>query len=109
LIDWFIDVPVDNAEKQRIFKEDWELIRMYVVNGDADKLSCSMGTYIEPKTKAKNNQDKTNAPDGKGGVTKVRRRAYYFKKNYTNANVVANLDLSSIPFLQGFKPTLLKK
>jgi hypothetical protein len=55
-----------------------------------------MGIYIEPKTKGKNNQDKTDAPDGKGGVKKVRRRAFYFKKNYTNNNVVSELDLSSI-------------
>lgn len=92
LLDWFIDAP-DNS-KQAIFKQDWELIQSYIIRGDGDKLSCSMGTYIEPKTKGKNNQDKTDAPDGKGGVTKVRRRAFYFKKKYTNENVVSELDLS---------------
>lgn len=91
ILDWFIDVP-DN-EKMRIFQEDWESIRFYIVNGDADKLSCSMGTYIEPKTKGKNNLDLTNAPDGKGGTIRVRKRAFYFKKNYTNNNVVSELDL----------------
>ena len=48
------------------------------------------------KTKGKNNQDKTNAPDGNGGIIKVRRRAFYFKKNYTNNSVVSELDLSSL-------------
>lgn len=91
LSDWFIDVP--NQDKQTIFKKDWELIQSYIVRGDGDKLSCSMGEYIEPKTKGKNNKDVTNAPDGQGGVIKVRRRAFYFKKNYTNKNVVAELDL----------------
>jgi DNA mismatch repair endonuclease MutH len=91
LLDWFIDVP--DKEKQKIFKNDWELIKSYVVKGDADKLSCSMGTYIEPKTKGKNRLDLTNAPDGKGGILKVRRRAFYFKKNYTNNNIVTELDL----------------
>ena len=52
-----------------------------------------MGTYIEPKTKGKNNLDLTNAPDGKGGTIRVRKRAFYFKKNYTNNNVVSELDL----------------
>jgi len=52
-----------------------------------------MGRYIEPKTKGKNNQDKTDAPDGKGGLIKVRRRAFYFKKNYTNKKVISELDL----------------
>jgi DNA mismatch repair endonuclease MutH len=94
LLDWFIDAP--NNEKQQIFRQDWELIQSYIIRGDGDKLSCSMGIYIEPKTKGKNNQDKTDAPDGKGGVKKVRRRAFYFKKNYTNNNVVSELDLSSI-------------
>jgi len=52
-----------------------------------------MGTYIEPKTKGKNNKDMTQAPDGKGGTTMVRRRAFYFKKNYTNSNVLDKLEL----------------
>ena len=92
LLDYFIDAP--NTDKQEIFKKDWELIQSYIVQGKGDSLSCSMGTYIEPKTKGKNNKDLTDAPDGKGGVTKVRRRAFYFKKNYTNNNVVSELDLS---------------
>ena len=90
ILDWFIDVP--DVTCQRIFKEDWELIRSYVKEGRADKLSCSMGQYIEPKTKGKNNRDLTGAPDGKGGLVKVRRRAFYFKKNYTNTKVISELD-----------------
>jgi DNA mismatch repair endonuclease MutH len=96
LLDWFIDVP--NNEKQEIFKKDWETIQSYIVRGDGDNLSCSMGTYIEPKTKGKNNKDLTNAPSGKGGIIKVRRRAFYFKKNYTNNNIVSEIDLD---FLKG--------
>ena len=92
LLDWFIDVP--GNEKQEIFKQDWELIQSYIIQGKGDKLSCSMGTYIEPKTKGKNNKDLTEAPDGKGGTIKVRRRAFYFKKNYTNNNVITEIDLS---------------
>lgn len=94
LLDWFIDVP--NDEKRLIFKKDWELIQKYIVEGKGDKLSCSMGEYIEPKTKGKNNKDMTSAPDGNGGIIKVRRRAFYFKKNYTNNNVVKEIDLSLI-------------
>ncbi len=91
LLDWFVDVP--NIESQKIFQKDWEEIRAYTVRGDADKLSCSMGTYIEPKTKGKNNKDLIEAPDGKGGLIKVRRRAFYFKKNYTNHKVISELDI----------------
>jgi len=94
LLDWFIDVP--DQSKQRIFKKDWELIQSYIIKGDGDKLSCSMGEYIEPKTKGKNNQDKTNAPDGKDGIIKIRRRAFYFKKNYTNNNIVSELDFETV-------------
>jgi DNA mismatch repair endonuclease MutH len=90
LLDWFIDVP--DKEAQEVFQKDWEEIKDYVKKGKADKLSCSMGTYIEPKTKGKNNQDKRDAPDGKGGVIKARRRAFYFKKNYTNSKVINELD-----------------
>jgi len=94
LLDWFIDVP--NDEKQFIFKKDWRLIQKYIVEGKGDKLSCSMGEYIEPKTKGKNNKDLTSAPDGTGGIIQVRRRAFYFKKNYTNNNVIKEIDLSLI-------------
>lgn len=92
LLDWFIDMP--DASKQEIFRKDWELIQRYIVEWKGDKLSCSMGEYIEPKTKWANNKDVTNAPDGKGWIIKVRRRAFYFKKNYTNNNVISELDLS---------------
>ncbi len=94
ILDWFIDVP--NEESKKIFKEDWEEIKSYIIKGNADHLSCSMGRYIEPKTKGKNNQDKTDAPDGKGGLIKARRRAFYFKKNYTNEKVISELDLPKL-------------
>lgn len=91
LLDWFIDVP--DEKTQGIFRKDWEDIRSYIIHGKADLLSCSMGVYIEPKTKGKNNKDLTNAPDGKGGLIKVRRRAFYFKKKYTNQNIISQLDI----------------
>ena len=55
-----------------------------------------MGKYIEPKTKGKNNKDLTDAPNGKGGVTKARRRAFYYKKNYTNTQIIPHIDQSKI-------------
>ncbi|MFH0779815.1 MAG: MutH/Sau3AI family endonuclease [Parcubacteria group bacterium] len=91
ILDWFIDVP-DN-ESQKIFKKDWEEIRTYIIDGRAEQLSCSMGVYIEPKTKGKNKQDFTDAPDGKGGLIKAVRRAFYFKRNYTNSKVITELDI----------------
>ncbi|MDD3286607.1 MAG: hypothetical protein EOM29_08995 [Bacteroidia bacterium] len=92
ILDYFLDYP--NDFQISIFKKDWENIQDFIVRGLADKLSCSMGEYIEPKTKGKNNLDVTDAPDGKGGRIKARRRAFYYKKNYTNNNIIPNLDLS---------------
>jgi DNA mismatch repair endonuclease MutH len=92
IVDYFLDHPSES--KLGVFKEDWESIQSYILKGWSDKLSCSMGTYIEPKTKGKNNQDKTDAPDGKGGVLKARRRAFYYKKYYTNMEILPNIDLS---------------
>lgn len=94
ILDWYLDHP--NIETNAIFKIDWEAIRDMIIQGDADSLSCSMGTYIEPKTKGKNNKDLTNAPDGKGGLIEVRRRAFYYKKKYTNEKVIAEIDTTSI-------------
>ena len=94
IIDYFLDHP--DSSKMDIFKNDWELIQKYIIDGLADKLSCSMGKYIEPKTKGKNNKDLTDAPDGKGGVSKARRRAFYYKKNYTNTQIIPHIDQSKI-------------
>lgn len=94
MVDYFLDHPSDVTNG--VFKTDWEEIQSYIKRGDADRLSCSMGTYLEPKTKGKNSQDKTDAPDGNGGITRARRRAFYYKKNYTNTQIIPNLDLSAI-------------
>lgn len=94
IVDYFLDHPSDVTNG--VFKTDWEEIQSYIKRGDADRLSCSMGTYLEPKTKGKNSQDKTDAPDRNGGITRARRRAFYYKKNYTNTQIIPNLDLSAI-------------
>ena len=78
IVDYFLDHPTD--VQNGIFRKDWEDIRKYIIEGRADQLSCSMGIYLEPKTKGANNQDKTYAPDGKGGTIMARRRAFYYKK-----------------------------
>ena len=94
IIDYFLDHP--DHSKMEIFKKDWEDIQNYIIKGLGDKLSCSMGKYIEPKTKGANNQDLTNAPDGEGGTVRVRRRAFYYKKNYTNSQIIPNIDTSKV-------------
>lgn len=94
IIDYFIDHP--DETKLVIFQKDWETIKDYILKGWADKLSCSMGVYLEPKTKGKNNLDKTDAPDGKGGVIKARRRGFYYKKHYTNTQIIPNIDKSNV-------------
>ena len=94
IIDYFLDKP--DFETEKIFKKDWEVIQEFIIQGKADKLSCSMGTYIEPKTKGANNKDMTIAPDGKGGTTKARRRAFYYKKHYTNSEIITGIDLTPI-------------
>ncbi|NMA32227.1 MAG: hypothetical protein GX941_10555 [Candidatus Methanofastidiosa archaeon] len=94
IVDYFLDHP--NDANNSIFRQDWEEIQDYIIKGWSDKLSCSMGEYIEPKTKGANNQDVTDAPDGEGGVIKVRRRAFYYKKKYTNLNIIPHLDLDVI-------------
>lgn len=94
IVDYYLDQP--NAETDGIFKKDWEEIQAFIKRGDADKLSCSMGIYLEPKTKGRNNKDVTDAPDGKGGKIKARRRAFYYKKNYTNKKIIPQLNLAVI-------------
>lgn len=92
LLDYFLDHPTD--ETNLIFQKDWEEIQSYIVKWEWDKLSCSMWYYIEPKTKWRNNLDVTNAPDWNWGIIKVRRRAFYFKKRYTNEKIIPNLNIN---------------
>ena len=94
IVDYFLDHPTDMQNE--VFRHDWEAIRQYIVEGRADHLSCSMGVYIEPKTKGANNRDKTPAPDGQGGTIMAHRRAFYYKKHYTNTAIIPHIDLSAI-------------
>lgn len=94
IVDFFLDHPTDVTNG--IFRNDWETIQSYIQSGRADSLSCSMGVYIEPKTKGANKSDKTQAPDGHGGITMARRRAFYYKKSFTNTEIIPNLNLAVI-------------
>lgn len=94
IVDYLIEQPCDITVG--IFRKDWETVRDCIIAGNADRLSCRMGTYIEPKTKGKNRLDVTSAPDGCGGLTTARRRAFYYKKNYTNSEIIPQIDLSAI-------------
>lgn len=94
IVDYFLDHPTD--VQNGVFRQDWEEIRRYIVEGRANRLSCSMGVYLEPKTKGANNRDKTQAPDGRGGTLMARRRAFYYKKHYTNTAIIPHIDLSAI-------------
>jgi DNA mismatch repair endonuclease MutH len=94
IIDYFVDHP--NENKILVFRRDWELIQDFILKGLSDKLSSRMGEYLEPKTKGANNQSKTNAPDGKGGVLRATRRAFYYKKKYTNEHIIPNIDLTTV-------------
>jgi DNA mismatch repair endonuclease MutH len=75
-------------EDLAVCERDWREICAMITRGDADKLSCSMGRFIEPKTKGKNNQDVRRAPGRNGNSTIARRRAFYFKKKYTRTRII---------------------
>ena len=94
IVDYFLSQPDDFQNS--VFRKDWELIRDYIISGRSDDLSCSMGEYLEPKTKGANRLDLTDAPDGKGGSVKVRRRAFYYKKHYTDSQIIPHLDLDIV-------------
>ncbi len=93
-MDYLLDHPSDLQNV--VLKTDWDEIQSYIKRGDAYKLSCSMGLFLEPKTNGANNQDKTDELDGKGGIIRTRRCSFYYKKNYTNTQIIPNLDLSAI-------------
>lgn len=88
-------VHTAGAHELEVFRRDWEEIRNFVAAGHADDLSCSMGEFIEPKTKGANSRDIRDCPDGAGGTAKARRRAFYFKKAYTDSVIIPQLDLSA--------------
>ena len=44
--------------------------------------SWGFSDSIVNRIRESNNKDKTDAPDGKGGTIRARRRAFYYKKNF---------------------------
>ncbi len=86
IVDYFLDHP--NDIQNSIFKNDWEEIQKFIITGHADQLSCSMGRFLEPKTKGANSNDKTDAPDGKGGTIKARRRAFYYNEHSITRRII---------------------
>jgi DNA mismatch repair endonuclease MutH len=86
LLGWHLEVmPEVDME---VCQKDWELIRKYVASGKTEALSCSMGEFIEPKTKARDSNDKRLAPGPNGRQIMARRRAFYFKKAYTRTRII---------------------
>ena len=83
-------------EDLEVCEHDWKAICAIIARGHADELSCSMGRFIEPKTKGKNNQDVRRAPGRNGRTTMARRRAFYFKKEYTRTRIIPAILTSAV-------------
>jgi DNA mismatch repair endonuclease MutH len=89
ILGWHLEImPEPDVE---ICGRDWQHIRGFVESGRTEELSCSMGEFIEPKTKAQNRNDTRLAPGPNGQQIMARRRAFYFKKAYTRTRIIPSI------------------
>lgn len=82
--DWsFSDVVLYEMAKNpvdfKIIKEDWTTIQGFVLNGQAEKLSERVTTYLAACTKGKNKKDVSPQPFSN---VAAKRRAFSFKQGY---------------------------
>lgn len=89
ILGWHLEImPERDLE---VCRKDWEDIKEYVSNGRTEELSCSMGTFLEPKTKGRDSNDRRAAPGPRGHQIMARRRAFYFKKAYTKMRIIPQI------------------
>jgi len=72
-----------NAEQKRVLKNDWEEIMDLVSLGELDKLSSSLGTYLQvrPKAATAKSLGKSYAEDGRPTTTLP--RGFYLRTSFT--------------------------
>ena len=89
VLGWHLEImPEQDLE---VCGRDWRDIKKYVSSGRTEELSCSMGTFIEPKTKGRDSNDRRLAPGPNGRQIMARRRAFYFKKAYTKVRIIPSI------------------
>jgi DNA mismatch repair endonuclease MutH len=89
ILGWHLEImPERDLE---VCGRDWQDIQGLVSSGRTEDLSCSMGTFIEPKTKGRDSNDRRAAPGLEGRQIMARRRAFYFKKAYTKTRIVPSI------------------
>jgi DNA mismatch repair protein MutH len=80
--------PDENQEKQ--LKDDWQELCDLIALGEIDKISSSMGTYLQIRPKAANASSLTKDKNQSGSNALTLPRGFYLRPSFTHSIVSSN-------------------
>ena len=72
-----------DAEQERILRNDWEEIMELICIGDLDKVSSSLGRYLQIRPKAANADSLGRSYSKEGIMTATLPRGFYLRSSFT--------------------------
>ncbi len=74
-----------NVEQEKQLKNDWQELCDMIVLGDIDKISSSMGIYLQIRPKAANASSLTKDKNQSGSDSLTLPRGFYLRPSFTNS------------------------
>ncbi|MGY8813750.1 MAG: DNA mismatch repair endonuclease MutH [Gammaproteobacteria bacterium] len=72
-----------NTRQEKIIRNDWEEIMELICSGDLDKISSSLGTYLQIRPKAANARSLGNSYSNEGVKSSTLPRGFYLRSSFT--------------------------
>jgi DNA mismatch repair protein MutH len=79
-----------NAAQEKQLKEDWQELCDMIVLGDIDKISSSMGKYLQIRPKAANSNSLTIDKNQTGENNLTMPRGFYLRPSFTRSIISTN-------------------
>lgn len=79
-----------NAEQERQLKEDWQELCDIIVLGDLDKISASIGKFLQVRPKAANASSLTRDKNQTGTNNLTLPRGFYLRPSFTRLIISSN-------------------
>ena len=74
-----------DMEQERILKNDWEEIMELICLGELDKVSASLGTFLQIRPKAANARSLGRTYSGAGQLSSTLPRGFYLRSSFTRS------------------------
>jgi DNA mismatch repair protein MutH len=72
-----------SANQEKVIRTDWEEIMELICTGDLDKISSSLGTYLQIRPKAANSKSLGNSYSNEGIRSSTLPRGFYLRSSFT--------------------------